>query len=113
MRPLSACRAQNEVQVNVREVGAEGRKFPAVDLSARLHRKPFFYIVNIIVPMSLFALMCNFQLTLPRYDTADRFNLSFTLLLTVVAFKFSMCASAATLKPQDIDAAHAQIQLEH
>ena len=85
--------------MDLREVGTEGRKFPTIDISAQLHRKPYFYLVNIVVPMSLFALMGNFQFTLPRYDTADRFNLSFSLLLIVVAFKFSMCASRGGTRP--------------
>ena len=70
--------------------GSVGRQFPALDFSLLIRRKPLYYLLNVVYPMATFAFMANFQIALPRYETADRFSVCFSLLLTVVAFKFSI-----------------------
>lgn len=88
---------QSKMHLGLRLVGTEGRMFPTIDITAIVDRKPYYYLVNIAFPMALFALMGNFQFTLPRYATADRFNVCFSLLLTVVAFKFSISTMMPTV----------------
>lgn len=81
---------RREVALELKLVGTDDRIFPTVEITPVVERKPHFYLVNIAFPMALFALMGNFQFTLPRYSTPDRFNVCFSLLLTVVAFRFSI-----------------------
>ena len=88
---------QPNLNMELRVVGTDDRLFPTVDICAEIHRKSFFYIVNIVLPMAFFALMANFQFTLPRYGTNDRFNVCFSLLLTVVAFRFSISTMLPTV----------------
>ena len=70
--------------------GSIGRQFPAVDIAMLLTRESTFFVLNVALPLCLFSFMCLFQFALPRYDTANRLNMGFTLVLTAVAFKFSI-----------------------
>jgi hypothetical protein len=67
---------RNDVRVGCHLVGTQGRYFPTIDIACTIERLPGFYLINVLLPMLLFALMANFQFAIPRYDTADRFSVS-------------------------------------
>lgn len=71
-------------------VGSENRQFPSLDISSIVRRRPAFYMLNIVYPICLFAFLANFQFALPRYSTSDRMSMSTSLLLTSVAFKYTI-----------------------
>lgn len=86
-----------KLEVRCYLVGTGERMFPTVEFNAVVARRPHYYLVNIGYPMALFAMMGNFQFALPRYSTADRFNVCISLLLTVVAFKYSVSTMLPTV----------------
>ena len=90
---------RRELHLSLREVGEEDRLFPTVDCIAIVERRPLFYIVNIALPMALFAAMSNFQFTLPRSATPDRFNVCFSLLLAFSRLLSPSLAFSRLLSP--------------
>ena len=85
------------LSVKTSTVGKTGRQFPTVEIAVIISRKYSFYVINVGLPMFLFSFMSLFQFALPRFSTADRFNVGFTLLLTCVAFKFSITTMLPTI----------------
>ena len=68
-----------------------GRSYPCLFLTAHVHRKPGFYVVNVVAPMGLFALMTMLRF---RIDfMPSRLGFCMTLLLTSVAYKFVAASS--------------------
>ena len=63
-----------------------GRSYPCLFLTAHVHRKPGFYVVNVVAPMGLFALMTllRFRIQLPDL----RLSFSMTLIFIAIAYKF-------------------------
>ena len=61
--------------------------------SLRVRRKPKFYIVNIMIPISCISLLTFCSYLVPIIDVADRLSISLTLLLTAVAFKLVVAES--------------------
>lgn len=65
----------------------EGRTYPLLKFTAHVNRKPWFYVWNVIVPMSMLSLAAFLQFEVAESDVADRASISLTLLLTAVAYK--------------------------
>jgi len=78
------------VKPEITTVGATAkRRFPAVHLRACVCRKPNFILLNVAAPTSVIAFLSMTTFFVPPADTADRLELSITILLTAVAFKFA------------------------
>jgi hypothetical protein len=70
-----------------------GRCFSLYCINARVIRRPEYYIVNIIFPVVLITSLSLAAFSLKDDAVADKFSVSFTVLLTLVAFKFAVGAA--------------------
>ena len=61
--------------------------YPGLRFVLCVHRRPGYYIVNVVVPTGLIVLLCACQYQIAAEDVADRMSVSLTLLLTTIAFK--------------------------
>ena len=64
-----------------------GLSYPGLRFVLCVHRRPDYYIVNIVMPTGLIVLLTGAQFQIAAEDVADRLSVSVTLLLTAVAFK--------------------------
>uniref|UniRef100_A0A7S4I2D5 Neurotransmitter-gated ion-channel transmembrane domain-containing protein n=1 Tax=Odontella aurita TaxID=265563 RepID=A0A7S4I2D5_9STRA len=81
------------VSPEITTVGATAkRRFPAVHLRACVSRKPYFILLNVAVPITCIAFLSLMTFFVPAEDTGDRLELSITILLTAVAFKYASAA---------------------
>ena len=55
-----------------------------------MQRKPFFYLINVAMPASLFSLLAIVLMLLPANYPPSRLTYQLTLTLTVVAYKVSL-----------------------
>ena len=64
----------------------EGRTYPVLSMRCHIHRLPGFYVLNVVLPMGLFALMTllRFRIQLPDL----RLSFSMTLIFIAIAYKF-------------------------
>ena len=69
---------------NMQELGLS---YPGLRFVLCVHRRPDYYIVNIVMPTGLIVLLTGAQFQIAAEDVADRLSVSVTLLLTAVAFK--------------------------
>ena len=65
-----------------------GLSYPGLRFAVHVQRKSAYYVINVVCPTGLFALLCGCQAWIPRRDVADRLSVSLTLLLTATAYKF-------------------------
>jgi len=78
------------VSTTVTTVGAStSRRFPAVHLGASVKRRSSFVLLNAALPVSSICFLSLTTFFVPPEDTADRLELSVTILLTAVAFKYT------------------------
>lgn len=66
------------------------RKFPALQMTVLVGRKPHFYIWNILLPCTLFVPMAALQFMVQRDQVPDRLGVSLAIVLTAIAHKYSM-----------------------
>lgn len=67
--------------------------YPACRLGVTVVRHSIFPVVNIALPMAVFSFLSVFApLALPQNSAEARFSVSFTLVLTVAAYKFAMAS---------------------
>ncbi|KAL7536189.1 hypothetical protein ACHAWF_005395 [Thalassiosira exigua] len=77
----------------VTDVGANAeRRFPAVHLRACVARKPNFVLMNVAFPSAVISLLSLLTFFVSMEALGGRLNHSITLLLTVVAFKYTSAA---------------------
>jgi len=77
------------VLVHLYDHGRPGRLFPAISAVIHVHRKPYFHLLNVAAPMTLFSLLAFLQYQVPADAVSDRLAISLTLLLTSAAYKFA------------------------
>ena len=75
------------------EEGPEGnwyRAFPAATVAVEIERTPTYYLTSIIIPMMLIVLISSavFWMNFETTNLSDRLSVTFTSILTVVAFDF-------------------------
>ena len=70
--------------INMQELGLS---YPGLRFVLCVHRRPGYYIVNVVMPTGLIVLLTGTQFQIAAEDVADRLSVSVTLLLTAVAFK--------------------------
>ncbi|KAL7531377.1 hypothetical protein ACHAWF_003744 [Thalassiosira exigua] len=81
------------VTPEVTDVGANAeRRFPAVHLRACVARKPNFVLMNVAFPSAVISLLSLLTFFVSTEELGSRLDLSLTLLLTVVAFKYTSAA---------------------
>ena len=76
---------QTKLVTDVRRV-LQTRSYPDLTFSCFVKRKPFFYVVNIVIPNMLLALLAGLQFFIPVEDVADRASVSMTLLLVCASY---------------------------
>ena len=69
---------------NMQELGLS---YPGLRFVLCVHRRPDYYIVNIVMPTALIVLLTGAQFRIAAEDVANRIDVGLTLLLTAVAFK--------------------------
>ena len=82
---------EETVQVRQKPIQMEasiGLSYPGLRFSVHVQRKSGYYVINVVCPTGLFALLCGCQAWIPRKNVADRLSVSLTLLLTATAYKF-------------------------
>lgn len=78
----------SEPSLSITTVGPSSkRRFPALRIGVWVQRKPFFYLVNVAMPASLFSLLAIVLQALPVNYPPSRLTYQLTLTLTVVAYK--------------------------
>ena len=70
--------------ISIKELGLS---YPGLRFVLCVHRRPGYYIVNVVMPTGLIVLLTGTQFQIAAEDVADRLSVSVTLLLTAVAFK--------------------------
>jgi len=67
------------------------RQFPAIGLTVRVKRKPFYHVLNLAVPMSLFSLIIVMQaMVTERASFAHRAQMTIMMVLTATTFKVAI-----------------------
>ena len=89
--PIEDSEADGSLDVGVEQVGAT-RKFPAMRMTAKLQRRPTYFLVNIALPMGAFVLLSFLQFTVPREKSDHRLTITLTLVLTAAAFRQSVAS---------------------
>jgi len=89
---------QPAVVVHTREVVWSRAIYPAISIACRLHRRPSFYLYNVVVPLGLFSLLSILgAASIPYNATADRLSVSLALVLTAAAYKSSIASMVPTI----------------
>lgn len=98
--PTKEWSVASELRTRVHNLGEEDgdeRVFPAITFTACVSRRPFFYVVNLCVPMGLFSLLSIQQLSVTNSDAFNhRATSTMTMVLTASAYKM---ATASQLPP--------------
>ena len=58
-------------------------------ITASIHRRPTFYLVNVALPASVLSLMSLITFCIPQEAVSDRLGYSSTLALTIISAKFA------------------------
>ena len=88
----------NELHLELTSVVASsGRTYPAMAISVRVYRRPFFFLINVAMPTGLFALLGIAIMSLPVNYPPARLTYMLTLMLTLVAYKLSMSSSMPSI----------------
>ena len=88
----------DDLSLSIHRVGAKNadgvrlKTYPALHLSARVSRRPTYYIANIAAPMAVFSLMAVLAFMVPREDVGSRMQVSLTLVVTAATYKFAMAS---------------------
>ena len=69
---------------NMQELGLS---YPGLRFVLCVHRRPDYYIVNVVMPTGLIVLLTGAQFRIDAEDVANRIDVGVALLLTAVAFK--------------------------
>ena len=70
-----------------------GRTYPALNVTAIVERRPNAFLTNAVLPVGVLGLISLSTFLLPYDDTADRMELSITILLTSATYKLFTAAS--------------------
>ena len=70
--------------INMQELGLS---YPGLRFVLCVHRRPGYYIVNVVMPTGLIVLLTGAQFRIDAEDVANRIDVGVALLLTAVAFK--------------------------
>lgn len=80
---------------------SSGYRYPRINFSILLERKPHYYICNVIFPMAIisFLALCSFSYNSDGTELAtnDRLGITLTMLLTAVAYKFVVASALPIL----------------
>ena len=66
----------------------KGRTYPTVIFSAKVFRRPLYYIINVAVPMAIFSIISLVPFLVCGESTLGRQGFFLSNLLTAVAYKF-------------------------
>eukprot|EP00439_Symbiodinium_sp_Y106_P063227 s2004_g9.t1 len=66
----------------------KGAVFPLLHVTVQMQRVPWFYFLNIVVPMFTIVAMSACYTQIKAKEIADRLSTSLTLVLTAVAYKY-------------------------
>ena len=69
------------------------RVFPAVKITASIHRRPFYFLLNVALPASVLSLLSLITFCIPQEAVSDRLGFSSTLALTIISAKFATSSS--------------------
>jgi len=69
---------------------ATGRRYPLFTFTVHVTRRWKFYFWNVMLPMFILVTMAGSALVVPVDDPATRLGIALSLVLTVVAFKFTI-----------------------
>ena len=72
------------------ESGTEGRRFPRLNISVMVTRRPAYALVNVALPLGIVASLAGLQFLVPVDEVPDRLSISLSLLLTTAAYKFAV-----------------------
>ena len=65
-----------------------GLSYPGLQFGVHVQRKSGYYVINVVLPCAIFALLCGCQSFIDRDKVDSRLSVSLTLLLTATAYKF-------------------------
>ena len=65
-----------------------GLSYPGLQFGVHVQRKSGYYVINVVLPCAIFALLCGCQSFIEREKVDSRLSVSLTLLLTATAYKF-------------------------
>ena len=60
-------------------------------VTLQVRRNPWYYVSNIVVPMFSIVLLSGSSFVIPAEKIQDRLSASLTLVLTAVAYKYTLC----------------------
>lgn len=80
------------VYVACGETGQGNRVFPSANVVVIIERHPQYFITNVFVPMFLFVTIACMNNIIPLTEIAERLNFTLAMILTLIAFKFSINA---------------------
>eukprot|EP00111_Clytia_hemisphaerica_P009190 TCONS_00027017-protein len=72
-------------QINMTYTCCPNTHFPIIHATVKLHRKPLYYLLNMIFPMVLISLMTTLTFFLPA-ESGERVGLAITLFLSMTVF---------------------------
>jgi len=81
---------QNPLDV---QILTESKDFAKCNLRCKIERQPQFYIWNVLLMLSLIVIMSYSSFVFPPTDLSSRLNVTLTLVLVAVAFKFVVADS--------------------
>jgi len=70
--------------------GAGDRSFPGFRVQVVVHRRPWYYVINIMGPMASFALLAALQWVHPREEAALRLDVTLAMALAGAAYKVAI-----------------------
>jgi hypothetical protein len=80
----------DEVVVEATEMGSESRRFPRLNISVMVKRRPGYTLWSVALPVGVIAMMANIQFLVPLTDITTRLTVSLTLTLTAAAYKLAI-----------------------
>eukprot|EP01046_Picozoa_sp_COSAG06_P036925 COSAG06_NODE_4121_length_4549_cov_6.008539_3_plen_209_part_00 len=83
----------DEVVVEATEMGSESRRFPRLNISVMVKRRPGYTLWSVVLPVGVIAMMANIPFLVPLTDIhhmAVRLTVSLTLTLTAAAYKVAI-----------------------
>ena len=82
-----------DLTTDITTIGASAkRRFPAVHFRACVSRRPGFVMLNVMLPTAVIALLSVTTFLVEIELTISKLDLSVTILLTAVAFKYATAA---------------------
>lgn len=89
---------KERVSAIIHDAGSSAsRMFPSIKLSLYVQRRPSFHLINVALPMAVFAALAFLQWEIPPDQIATRAGITLTLVLTAAAFKFGVSSMVPSL----------------